>query len=118
MMNVKVTFLPARKEITVKQGTTLLQAGRSAGVHIPTRCGGKVGCLMCKVKVQEQERKNLSDPSTAEINKLGTWLNDGTRLACQAVIRDSVVVELPEDKLKAAIRKQLEKQQAERDELW
>lgn len=41
MMSVKVTFLPMRKEITVKQGTTLLQAGRRAGVHIPTRCGGR-----------------------------------------------------------------------------
>ncbi|MCM3784025.1 2Fe-2S iron-sulfur cluster-binding protein [Neobacillus mesonae] len=117
-MDIKVTFLPAGKEIIVKPGTTLLQAGRRAGIHIPTRCGGKAGCLMCKVKVEDREQNHLSKPGIAEKNKLGSWLNEGTRLACQAAVKSSVVVEVPEDKLKAAIRKQLERQQAERDELW
>lgn len=114
---MKVTFLPSGKQIEVKPGVTLLQASRQAGISIPTRCGGKAGCMMCKVEVPENERCRLSKPGKAEIRKLGTWLEHGTRLACQASIHGSVTVNVPEDKLKAAIRKQLERQ-AEEDKLW
>ncbi|GIP41678.1 hypothetical protein J45TS6_01370 [Paenibacillus sp. J45TS6] len=114
---MKVTFLPSGKQVEVKQGVTLLQASRLAGINIPTRCGGKAGCMMCKVDVPEGEEGHLSKPGGAERNKLGTWLDRGTRLACQATVQDSVTVQVPEDKLKAAIRKQLERQ-AEEDTLW
>lgn len=114
---MKVTFLPSGKQVEVKPGVTLLQASRLAGLTIPTRCGGKAGCMMCKVDVPEGDRCHLSEPGSAERNKLGTWLERGTRLACQATVQGSVTVQVPEDKLKAAIRKQLERQ-AEEDKLW
>ncbi|WP_249344804.1 2Fe-2S iron-sulfur cluster-binding protein [Paenibacillus sp. Marseille-Q4541] len=114
---MKVTFLPSGKQIEVKAGVTLLQASRLAGISIPTRCGGKAGCMMCKVEVPGGEGCHLSKPGRAERNKLGAWVDQGTRLACQATVQGSVTVQVPEDKLKAAIRKQLERQ-AEEDNLW
>lgn len=46
-------------------------------------------------------------PEAKEIRKLGDWINSGYRLACQARAVSAVTVDIPEDPLKAAIRKQL-----------
>ena len=42
-------------------------------------------------------------------------IEDGTRLSCQAKVCGQLSVEVPEDPLKAAIRKQLERQQQDDD---
>ncbi|MNJ67226.1 Na(+)-translocating NADH-quinone reductase subunit F [compost metagenome] len=93
----------------------MLHAARDARVHIATRCGGNAGCLMCKVKVDEEYRGALSSPTAAELRKLGPLLEEGIRLACQSKICGAAEVSLPEDPLKAAIRKQLEQRD---DDLW
>ncbi len=114
-MEAEITFLPDNKRITVRQGTTLLDAARKAKVHIRTRCDGRASCLMCKVKVSETS--NLAPMGKNERLKIGELASQGIRLACQARAAGAVEVTLPEDPLKAAVRKQLAKQKEE-DELW
>lgn len=114
----KVTFLPDDRSVEVRSGTTLLDASRRARVQVRTRCNGLASCLMCKVSVAADQASALQEPSTAESRKIGSLLKDGIRLSCQARVKSDVVVEVPEDPLKAAIRKKLEEQQRERDELW
>ncbi|MBE1445974.1 2Fe-2S iron-sulfur cluster-binding protein [Paenibacillus sp. OAS669] len=111
-MTARVTFLPDGKSIDVRAGTTLLDASRRARVHIRTRCGGKAACLMCKVLVQGSGT-GLAPLNQNESLKLGGLHEQGYRLACQAKVTGDVTVTLPEDPLKAAIRKQLERQQEE-----
>lgn len=111
----RITFLPEGKSITVRSGTTLLAAARQASVGVRTRCGGVAGCLMCKVKVMNQDA--LSPPSKAERRKMGGETNAGVRLSCQTRALDDVTVEVPEDPLKAAVRRQLERQKEE-EGLW
>ncbi|MDO7905085.1 2Fe-2S iron-sulfur cluster-binding protein [Paenibacillus sp. JX-17] len=115
-MAYSITFLPAGKQAQVKKDTTVLQAARRAAVPIQTRCDGKMGCLMCKVKLPDGMSDKVSPPSPGELLKLGGSVKDGIRLSCQAKIRESLTVEVPEDRLKAAVRKQLEQQQE--DTLW
>lgn len=110
-MPIRVTFLPDGKSIEVRPGTTLLDASRRARVHIRTRCGGKAACLMCKVMTSDVS--GLAPLNTNERLKLGGLHEQGYRLACQAKVTGDVTVILPEDPLKAAIRKQLEQQQEE-----
>jgi 2Fe-2S ferredoxin len=69
---------------------------------------------MCKVTVADQA--GLSAPNGNEKMKLGGLERQGVRLACQAKVTGSVIVEVPEDPLKAAIRKQLDKPNG--DSLW
>lgn len=115
-MNVsEVHFWPDDKKISVRLGTTLLDAGRKAKVHIRTRCGAKAACLMCKVKVSDPS--GLAPMNVNERLKLGTQADEGFRLACQARVIGSVQVTIPEDPLKAAIRAQLARQ-AEEDDLF
>lgn len=114
MNMVEVTFLPEGKKAKVKQGTTLLDASRRAGVAIRTRCGGKAACLMCKVNV-DKDQAGLSEPALNERRKLGSELLQGVRLSCQARVEGDVSVTVPEDPLKSAIRKQLAKQKEDDD---
>ncbi|MFC7682006.1 2Fe-2S iron-sulfur cluster-binding protein [Paenibacillus sp. GCM10028914] len=107
-MDFEVTFQPVGKKIKVRPNTYVLDAARRAGIKIPTRCGGKMGCLMCKVQIQDGDHKNCLPPKEAERRKLGSLIEQGTRLSCQTVITGNLSVTVPEDPLKAAIRKQLE----------
>lgn len=115
----KVTFLPEGRQIEAARGLSLLEAARRAGVKLATRCGGKAGCLMCKVRVDAQEAGAVKPPGDAERRKLGSQLDEGVRLACQAEVWGDVRVTVPEDPLKAAVRRRLEEARREReDELW
>jgi 2Fe-2S ferredoxin len=110
-----VTFLPDNRSVSVRPGTTLLDASRRARVNIRTRCGGVAGCLMCKVNVHGEQAVFLQAPTQAEARKLGSLLEEGVRLSCQARVQGNVSVTVPEDPLKAAIRKKLAEQQ---DDDW
>jgi ferredoxin len=111
------TFLPEGKKISVRSGTTLLSAARLAGISIPVRCEGKASCLMCKMSLlPEHGEKGLSPLSDVERLKLGP---DGLqRLGCQTRVIGSCHVRIPESPLKAAVRRQLERQAEEDDDEW
>lgn len=111
-MAAQITFIPAGSSVTVREGTTVLQAASKARVSIRTRCGGKASCLMCKVQLATGE---LSAPEENEVRKLGSLLAEGWRLSCQAKVTEHCTVSLPEDPLKAAVRRKLEEQARERD---
>ncbi|MBW4082844.1 2Fe-2S iron-sulfur cluster-binding protein [Paenibacillus sp. S150] len=114
-----VAFQPDGRSAVVMHGTSLLEASRKAGVAISTRCGGKAGCLMCKVKVEDEYAAALSPAGDAERRKLGNLLDEGVRLACQAAVWNDVTVHTPEDPLKAAVRRRLEAaRRGEEDGLW
>ncbi|MFD2115971.1 2Fe-2S iron-sulfur cluster-binding protein [Paenibacillus yanchengensis] len=114
-MDAEITFWPSGRKVKVKQGTSVLMAARQAGVLISTRCGGNAACFLCKVQLlpnnevmpmNEVERRKLGNPETAKF-----------RLACQVKVTGKVEVEVPPDPLKAAVARQLAKQQEE-DLLW
>lgn len=108
-MDYEVLFLPDGKRAKARPLTNVLDASRRAGVHIPTRCGGKAGCLMCKVIITEEEQGHCLPPEEKEQRKLGSsLLEQGYRLSCQTRIAGNLRVSVPEDPLKAAVRKQLE----------
>lgn len=116
---ISVLFQPDGRKAIVNRGVSVLEAARKAGVTITTRCGGKAGCLMCKVMIAKDEASAVRPPGDIEQRKLGSALEAGQRLACQAAIWSDVTVQIPEDPLKAAVRRKLEAaRRGEEDELW
>jgi len=114
-----VVFQPDGRKAVVPRGVTLLEAARKAGVAITTRCGGKAGCLMCKVTVEGQNAESVRPPGDVERRKLGGLLDQGIRLACQAAVWEDLTAQVPEDPLKAAVRRKLEAaRRGEEEELW
>ncbi|GAB6929953.1 hypothetical protein JCM10914A_39360 [Paenibacillus sp. JCM 10914] len=64
---------------------------------------------MCKVIITTEEQRHCLPPEAKEIRKLGgLLLEQGYRLSCQTRVTGNLTVSIPEDPLKAAIRKQLE----------
>ncbi|RRJ66347.1 ferredoxin [Paenibacillus oralis] len=116
-MEVQIEFWPQGKKVKVRPGTSVLRAAQMARLHITTRCGGQAACLMCKVRVEKGYEGALSPLSSAEARKLGPLAEEGIRLACQAKVIGHAVIHLPEDPLKAAVRKKL-MQQTDEDSLW
>lgn len=116
-MEVQAQFWPQGKKVKVRPGTSVLRAAQKARIHIATRCGGQAACLMCKVQVEKGCEGALSPLSPAEAGKLGPLAEEGIRLACQAKVIGNAEIHLPEDPLKAAVRKQL-MQQTDEDSLW
>lgn len=111
MMDAVVHFLPEDKKVKVRRGTTVFQAARQAKVHIRSRCGQKAGCLMCKVRVDDQ--RGLAPMNPREKLKLGISPQTNMRLSCQSVVTGDVTVIVPEDPLRAAVRALLDKQREE-----
>lgn len=114
-MKARVLFLPMGKQAQVRSGVSVLDAARSAGVTIRTRCGGKAGCLMCKVICETGA--GLSPLNANERLKLAGMAEQGYRLGCQAKVTGDATIHIPEDPLRAAVAKLLAKQQ-EDDQLW
>ncbi|CDN42831.1 MULTISPECIES: 2Fe-2S iron-sulfur cluster-binding protein [Paenibacillus] len=116
-MMAEATFWPSGKTVKVRPGTTLLSAARQAGLSVPVRCDGKAACLMCKMSLlPDHGDQGLSRLSEVERRKLGT---DGhQRLGCQSRVTGNCHVSIPESPLKAAVRRQLERQAAEDDDDW
>jgi len=113
MPKENITFLPSAKTVQVARGTTVLQAVRQAGLSLPVRCDGRAACLMCKVHVEQPgdgHEDGLSAPAEMERRKLGMDSERNLRLGCQARIVGPAIIHLPEDRLKQAIRRQLEQQ--------
>ena len=92
----RVTILPAKLEIEVKPGDTLMGAAQGLGLYWPTTCGGQAICTTCLTEVVSGAEL-LSDMSRSERKTLlaergEAILNRPMRLACQAtVLRDGAL---------------------------
>jgi len=92
-----VTFLPAGVTVEVRDGTSVFHAAARAEVAIPSQCGGKCACALCRVKVVEGDAV-LSPMRWEEEGHLGNCYHlTQERLSCQLRVFGEVVVEVPED---------------------
>ncbi len=103
---VRVTFQPIGTRVDVSAGSTVLEAGREAGLILAANCGGNGLCGRCRVTILGE---NIPEPTTAEIDALGQQeLRSGQRLACRARLHSDVGVHLPPTTLGNQQRLQLE----------
>ncbi len=82
------------KNLTVRGGQPLLKALVSEGVFIPSACGGRGSCGLCKVKVVEGGGEYL--PTELP------WISDeekeqNVRLSCQFKVKQDVSIQIPEE---------------------
>jgi len=93
MKSFKVLFLPSSKEVTAKEGSTILDIAREAGVYINSQCNGRGSCGKCRVQVMEGETGPFTHEESDFIRNLEKGF--GYRLACKARIASDVKVLLP-----------------------
>ena len=85
-----VHFEPDNIDISVNQGTNLMEAAVSAGIHINASCGGAGVCGTCNVIIKRgQVESTRTDKVSAHDYK------KGFRQACKSRIMSDLVVEIP-----------------------
>jgi uncharacterized 2Fe-2S/4Fe-4S cluster protein (DUF4445 family) len=89
-VDCEVRFRPSEQRVRVAQGTTLLEAARSAGLPVARACGGTGLCSRCGLRVLSG---HVSAESTDELRaKRANRVDPALRLACLARLEGDVVV--------------------------
>jgi Na+-transporting NADH:ubiquinone oxidoreductase subunit F len=83
-----------KKELEVQGGQPLLRALNNEGVFIPSACGGRGSCGLCKVQVLEGGGNYLPTelPWISEEEK-----KNQVRLSCQFKVKNDVSIQIPEE---------------------
>jgi len=91
--DVKIT-INKDKELDVKGGKPLLGTLMEEGIFIPSACGGRGSCGLCKVKVTEGAGQFLPTelPWLTEEERA-----DSIRLSCQLKVKNDMFIEIPEE---------------------
>ena len=107
MAEYTVTFQPQNRTVTVREGSTLLEAASEAGITLNNLCGGDGICGRCKMVVKMgRVSEEVSPKLTRE------EIRHGYVLACQTIIKGNLVIEIPEGTL--AREKIISKEESER----
>lgn len=90
---VKIT-INDEKEYTVEGGRPLLQTLSSEQIFIPSACGGRGSCGLCKVKAVEGFGQYLPTelPWISEEE-----MEENIRLSCQIKVKNDLKIEIPEE---------------------
>lgn len=81
------------KSFTVEGGRTLLSTLKDEEVFIPSACGGRGSCGLCKLKVLD----GAGEPLPTETPWLSPEeLTDKVRLSCQVKVKSDMRIEVPE----------------------
>ncbi|HRY23593.1 MAG: DUF4445 domain-containing protein [Geminicoccaceae bacterium] len=120
MTDPLVVFTPSGKRGRFPVGTPVLTAARQLGVDIDSVCGGRALCGRCQVEVGEGSFAKHGLASTAAHLDAITatemrfdekkGLPAGRRLACQALLRGDVVIDVPQE---SQVHKQVVRKRAE-----
>jgi uncharacterized 2Fe-2S/4Fe-4S cluster protein (DUF4445 family) len=96
MRVVSVVFKPWGREAAVPQGMTVMEAALEAALKLPSECGGQGSCGRCRVLVSPASAVKPRSPSETRL-LTEEELEKGYRLACQAILEDDAVVEVPRE---------------------
>jgi len=88
------------KALSVPGGKTLLDTLKINGIFLPSACGGRGTCGVCKCRVLEGGGKILSTETTHISRKSA---NDGVRLSCQVKVKENMKIEVPEEILSVKV---------------
>ncbi|MDD4870786.1 MAG: FAD-binding oxidoreductase [Kiritimatiellae bacterium] len=98
MAEVKIR-INSDRELTVVPGNSLYATLTGAGVFVPSACGGRGGCGLCRMKILKGAE---SQPFTKPEKH---WLSDeervgSLRLSCQVKVLNDLQISIPEQLLK------------------
>ncbi len=92
MPSCKVAFVNLGKSVSVKTGTTLLEAAGRAGITVNSVCGGDGICGRCRMVVTAGKYSGEVGPSLTRDE-----IRRGVVFACRCLVESDLVVEIPEE---------------------
>ena len=104
--SIKIAFQPVGARVNVSAGSTVLEAGREAGLILAANCGGNGICGRCRVTVLGE---NVPAPTEVECRVLNQEeIEAGQRLACRTRLGGDAGVHIPRTTLGNQQRLQLD----------
>ncbi|NLL14202.1 MAG: 2Fe-2S iron-sulfur cluster binding domain-containing protein [Fibrobacter sp.] len=93
---VKVSINNGKRVLEAKEGEMLIDVLSAQGIHLPSACGSKGNCGLCKLKVVEPEI-----PFTKhELERLfEDKRNEAFHLSCQISLKQDINIEIPQEYL-------------------
>lgn len=90
----EVSINQGDKTLKVRGGQSLLNTLNSEGIFIPSACGGKGSCGLCKLKVEQ----GVTDYLPTEL----PWISEeekkeNIRLSCQIKVKNNLQITIPEE---------------------
>lgn len=95
----QVIFKPDNREVSVPEGSTLLEAAISADVHLNASCNGKGSCGKCKLIVESGQLEIKPSALLSESEKEKKYV-----LACQSRVFGDVTVKIPPETLEKKLK--------------
>jgi len=95
----KTITINEQTQIPVMGDDTLLQTLNQEKIFIPSACGGKATCGMCKFRLVEGGDGEVRPTELPFLNEQERA--DGVRLSCQVKVRGDMKIEIPEALLNA-----------------
>jgi len=96
---VRIRFKPMNQEVTVRWGSTLLEAAREAGIRINNICGGRGQCGKCRVILDRGETTQLPEYDVRMKFISEREFSEGYRLACRTRALGDCEVTIPLESL-------------------
>jgi len=97
MSEVKITINNDRRLVT-STGGSLYVTLNNAGVFVPSLCGGRGGCGLCRLKVLNGAGDQLlTGPEKHWLS--GKEISDGVRLSCQVKVLNDLEIAVPDQLL-------------------
>ncbi|ODM27693.1 ferredoxin [Clostridium sp. Bc-iso-3] len=98
----EVIFYPQNKSINVKEGTTILQAARNAGVIIESPCNGAGTCGKCKVRLDRESLQKVLAKGKHYLSE--DEEKQGYVLACETQIIGDIKVYVSENQQNSTLK--------------
>jgi Na+-transporting NADH:ubiquinone oxidoreductase subunit F len=92
--DVKLSINGGKKMVTVKGGSSLLSSLAQHDIFLPSACGGRATCGVCKVKVNSDVGPLLPTELPFMTTK---EKQENIRLSCQIKVKTDLELEIPED---------------------
>ena len=93
----QVRLQPIGKRIEVAADQTLYDAARDAGINLASACGGEGNCGLCRVVLLVGDATPPTEDEAFTFTELE--LEKGLRLACCAIPRSDLTVQIPRESL-------------------
>jgi len=92
----RITFLPDNVEVMVDPEVTVLDAALDCDIPLNHNCGGNCACSTCHIIVESgfEKLSSITDDE-AEMLEEVDGLTDRSRLSCQCIVTDDLVVRIP-----------------------
>lgn len=92
---IKKIIINGKKTIEVEGGKSLLSTLSGNNIFVPSACGGRGSCGLCKVKVISGGNKNILQTEAPWLSK--EEIEQNIRLSCQFKVKENLEIFIPEE---------------------